>query len=352
MKNGSGQIKNLLLKSGIPLEVSVSKRLLELGYEMYGPVVYERDGRTFSTDLRAHKEMSAHGGANISLTLILECKHHASSMGLFFASFPGNMIMAQLLARDITLLETVDAALHHFNYEESQDTTRTMPLQGANLFGVQTVDRGVAIRNKRCDDQDIIKPQYQVLCGSVAVLPRLFGFVNDMVVDAEEDWQCQVMEDSTDPMTTGGSYPIGFIILPIVVTTSRLYVVKPEIGLEDIKEAKQADEFTEEVPGVALAIDPPFEIIRFAKEKITEEVLAPLWNEPFALDNELRGHSWREPVPRLVYFVNYQHLEQSLLSAESIIEKRLQDKYSGFHYNPKRQLKTDIESIREVLPNE
>ena len=85
--NNDGKIKDLFLRSGIPLEVSTISQLQTLGIEDRGEIKYERDGKEFSTDMQGHIEFELTQKLKLLLNFSVECKYkeknHKGSWGVW-----------------------------------------------------------------------------------------------------------------------------------------------------------------------------------------------------------------------------------------------------------------------------
>jgi hypothetical protein len=86
------KIKNSLLKSGIPLEVSTCKKLVEYGYHDFGEYFYERNEKIFSLDMHGTKfidtPISSKQGC---IELLIECKYREPNKAWYFFSFKGDI---------------------------------------------------------------------------------------------------------------------------------------------------------------------------------------------------------------------------------------------------------------------
>lgn len=310
----SSKIKDLLLKSGIPLEVSVVKKIAKLGVEDWGEVEYERDGKIFSTDIKALKEFSIFRGLGLLVNFCIECKYKTKGHSWFFMEFPEESEgQWRSDVHNEVFDESFSPLLVKLGYEPSPLCSLN-DLRFANLFNLKTAHKGVEIWENQFDHNFIREAVSQAVHGSVKVHLYFLDYILYSIAEA--------LDFAKSDVTEFPDLPVCCITVPIVVTTAKLFRVKKNLALEDIEKENDVMKLCDEEKGILL-FDTDSSIEKFSEELFEKEPESSYGSltDKFIAVNKLPFHSFQHCHPGYVYILNYEHLEELFSSCLNLIEK-------------------------------
>jgi len=324
----SSKLRDLLLKSGIPLEVSVSKKLLKHGIEDWGEIYYERDGKTFSSDISAQKQFNLFNKFSILVNFVIECKYKTRDHKWCFMEFSdqhmtrgggGNQsfsfIQPILMKKNYALKDEYCDKLNDIKYEK---------------FRLEYVDKGVDILKDEFDPHAITEAIFQTSFASIKCHQNEIQTLMDVTPEIYYDDKC--------PIDT----PIATITIPIIVTTAKIFVVKKDLTLEDIEKEQNITSIITEEKGVVLCNQNDSNLHDFANEilgnlSFNQELFG--WCEKFgsidakyttAYYQEKFHHEITTSLPHQICIINYEYLDEFFSTCTQIIEtkcKEFQNKY-------------------------
>ncbi|MGB8217234.1 MAG: hypothetical protein WCE94_08025 [Candidatus Methanoperedens sp.] len=312
----SSQIKDTILKTGIPLEISVVKKILKYGLEEFGEVEYEREGQLFSTDIHVQKEYKILDNLMIVVNFVVECKYKTRDHIWFFMQFPrGNDYSMRSDARNDVFDELSIPLIRKMGYQIKNEPVFSI-LRIENFFDVKIVDKGAEIINDKFDPNTIKRALYQAVFGSVKVQKDSIQYIleklpSDLDLHAVQNFYENEKE----------TFPIISITLPVIVTTARLFRLHEDISLEDIEKQEDIFSLFEEENGLLL-MNLNYETVW----KFSEELFK---KEPLPIYDELKSNEHLNLLhlrnPGYVYIINYEHFDElfskCLHKIENLCEK-------------------------------
>lgn len=242
----NGKLKDAILKSGIPLEVSVSQKLSKYDLIDWGELTYQREGKLFSTDIKISKTINIKKNRGLHVTFIIECKYKDPSHNWYFMNFPTRFKYSFREEVTNAVFDRMGFALQDrgLKAEEFADGTRGFAhFRRTHLFNLPKVNKGVEIHGKKHHPDSIRKALYQSLYGAMASQKGAIDHIKEM---REELEYSQV----TDPMEFHGIVPIASLVVPIIVTTANIYRFDEETRLEQIKNTDDITSLFQEQKGV------------------------------------------------------------------------------------------------------
>ncbi|MFB6241674.1 MAG: hypothetical protein ABEJ36_02615 [Candidatus Nanosalina sp.] len=311
------KLKDTILKSGIPLEVSVVDKLSEYGFDDQGEITYEREGKLFSTDIKADREIFHKSGLPFDLVLSIECKFRTPEHDWFFMRFPRE---SRFGFRHDTGLISFRDYIRRVKENSSDELEGINFGRFVNFLECEEVDKGVEIiKNRDFDHSAIRKCISQSIFGALKAQEEALRYNTDIMAEglAEQEWQ-----DDIESQFFYGA--IGSLTLPIVVTTADLYKMKDGLRLEDVKSSDDPENLFEKVKFVKYKKAEAEEASQFTEKLLSRENLScydemDRIREAYPKEMELsRLPDIRPSSP--IYFVDYEHLDEFLENLEETIE--------------------------------
>ena len=238
-KIDSSELKKLLLRSGIPLEVSVTKKLKDMGITDLGEIEYERDGKIFSTDIHVFKLKKIYKNIFASLEFVIECKYKERNHIWLFLEFPQRYDFPSNLSFG-------DDIVNKFFRDSLDISYFKFP---KNLKDLPVANKGIELIIEK-NDKGSINPSIipesisQAIFGSIKVYRDSVEEILEYLIDFIEN---NGAEDT--------SYVLYTNVIPLIITTSRLYKLKSNVSLEDIEKSDNIMDLLEEVDAIILNIN-------------------------------------------------------------------------------------------------
>lgn len=297
------KVKRSLLRSGVPLEASVIKKLAELGVTDWNEVVYERNDKTFSTDIEISKRYDLSRNSGIIVNFTIECKYKEKNHCWFFMKFqegPYSFLKGPLNA---VFGDLIDPTLEKMGYQPEDKHLSWGHFMITNLFDAKAADKGVDIQTQggKFDPNTITRAVSQAIHGAITV--HGVGIENVSVSIVRKFHQQKPHSYSS----------IGFMTVPIIVTTAKLFRVKDNTLMEDIENANNILDLSKEERSVLL-FNSRSNFRRFSEEKFKKENIEYFYKAINYLGDPSIGEhpSFRYNFPRNVYILNYDHLDDLL----------------------------------------
>ena len=308
--------KDLFLKSGIPLEVSVVQKLSKLGLMDNGEVIYERGNKLFSTDISSMKEFKLIDQFGVAINFVLECKYKTEDHKWFFMLFPSTKHGSndRFDCRNAVFDMLLYPLLHKAGYRFKEYESSLADFRVLNLFDCPIVNKGVDIFKKGFIPDIIKEASSQSTFGSIKFHKESMEYNFELF----EDLFYGNIENEFDLNA------VASVTFPIIVTTAPLYRVKEEISLEDIEKEKDFTNICEEVKGVLLTnegneSESTFTRQLFDKKPIINKRTIEYLDKVNLMENTSESIKWINPG--FIYIINYKYTEELFSIALNKIKK-------------------------------
>jgi hypothetical protein len=319
-----GTTKNIVLSSGIPLEIAAVRTAVQRGYADFGEKLTLRGGKFFSVDCYAARTLSSKGKSALPVRvhLLIECKFLRTAKAIGFAAYPTgeDTINFRYMSTSPLLLSGLHA---YFGREELKTPTflgtqTTIKRLGPRGFPPRIempfCNKGFVIGEKEAHDfmwdlqYGLTFPTMDLVCEDI---DRTLGIYTRGEV-AKSPTPAKGISWFTAPAIS--------VFVPIVVTNAPLMILKENVAFEEIRASKtQADVF-DDADRVTLTVGLPVEYGEYAREKtrvLDDRMREPDddHSEPFfwdrvALDNLTR-------MPLRVHVVRLEALDDVLARIEA-----------------------------------
>lgn len=296
MKPEDGKFKDFILKSGIPLEISVVNKLKKFDVEDWGEIEYERDHKFFTTDVRVVKDFTTKR-FGINFNFSIECKYKARDHRWVFMQFPSS----EYGYRTSGFNEVFDQFVNPFLKREGVQLEKRIlyELSGESIFDLPEADKGVDIFQKGFMESPIMEAISQAVFGAT--------FVH---YDAIDFWGNTILHTFRKQEKLGG-LPLIISTVPVVVTTAEIFKIKQDTNLDDLEKVDDINSLVERVPGVAYNYTNESVLRKFTdqlweKNPISMSIPEEFWEEIPNFSEE----SFKNIHPGMVYIINYSNLEE------------------------------------------
>ncbi len=292
--------KNYLLRSGIPLEASVSKILQKLNILGLGEFYFKRDDKFFSIDSWSHfiLRRDFQDYLDFNIDFLIECKYRDKNRGWYFIPYKENRDRNERLPpprhnsfNNLLCFYCDNKFRTSFSQYYSDLAEEIIPKD------IPICDKGIEMYGKGFVPDFITESIYQI---SFATAKR----IHDAITIELEDNLSQ----------------FGTIIFPIIVTTADLFVLNSTASLEKIKESKEPQEVCKEVGKLLLSGSRSLDCIIWLGGKIKSYN----FNEKRFTEKEFfRDFSYIFPewCASRILVVNYNYLEKVLVDIIKTVQK-------------------------------
>lgn len=246
------KIKNMVLSSGIPLEISVAQKLQtkSFGFWDLGEYVYERDDKVFSVDIRAQKYINVPNELHARIQLLIECKYREPNKKWYFFCFENPYNKTHR-----TSYRTDRCCNIYFDFPMEDDIWKKY---GKNkLDDYECIDayemysgvfpespiaqKGIEIvNNDNINEPSITHALYQLSCGAVNLISKEFRLYY-----------------KKPPA-------IFSMIFPIIVTTADLYLAKKQMPMKQILNSKKIEDIFEKVDYINYLWEIPTDVQQYS----------------------------------------------------------------------------------------
>jgi len=317
--------KIYLLRSGIPLEASITQKVQIFDLIDKGEYFYERNGKVFSVDINATGFLDfekIHYRDNlIALDLLIECKYHEEDRKWAFMSFKKPRDFSfRVNTRNVFIEFPLKKRLNEYGYYQKYQKRKYKqfyPQIFSKYFpkNLRKVHKGIEIHKGGFNPKSISESRFQLLFG---LGKKISEGVKDLYENSEEKYI-----DGDEYFYRHGL--LGYFLLPIIVTTAELYVLKPEITVEDIKQSKNLEQIAENVKAVFYEQGPHLELEDFIRKSFTfkEEMLKSQFFTYDNIDSEISIVSNIEPRILIINYYNFEEIFQLFLKELNLHLKEL-----------------------------
>ncbi len=307
-----GKIREVLLKSGVPLELSISKKLQEMDYLDLGEYYYKRGDKTFSADLYFRNAL--HRNINdkkvsIFLDLIIESKYRRQSKKWFFTPFEFGKEGDSWQSVRESMLDT----MFKIPFLKFSKLINEL-LEIRDIFPTADMyQKGFEIQHNDVDTNCITEAISQVL---FATSDSIFNFLDiEFDEDVETDWM------------------LG-IFVPIIVTTAELFVFKKSANLESIHHATNLSDIAKKVDSVFICMKTPLYIKEYNLEKYSRYIGKLKRKYPKKIENIKEFDKiidfYSRHIPGRIFVINYEKLDKKINQIEKYYFDFFEEIFSSY----------------------
>ena len=315
MADSFKRLKDSILKSGIPLESSITGKLPKFEIDDWGEFQYEREGKLFSTDILGIRRLQIGTFGRLNVNFLFECKYKNRGHKWFFIEFPDDEVFSLTRSYSNAFYDPLFRGMLKFQKKKLAKNSALNEFRNANFFDLPTVTKGVDICGTNSDENVIKEARAQSVFAACAQGHNDRHIISSMIlselskVSQSRDW---------------GSVPMASLCLPIVVTTAEIWKVRAGVTLEVIENSKDINELGEPTQGVLLPFSENYMINKFTEE---------LWSRMPIESRPLVDYIKTAPLslhrftgwPGSVYVINYSSFEEVLSTGISNIQKLVDD---------------------------
>ena len=297
--------KNSLLSSGIPLEQSLRQTLINLGITSVSEYAYERLNEEgintiFSIDNYGKYYPNFKGEHNQKLCVecFIEAKYADDNKNWIFTpeAFPKSLNLQEIYIVLDSLVEKLK--LKQINVsKENQDSF---------------CGNGLVIDNKSGNRYEIRRGIQQLI---YALVNRTLEVIKKQLFGLEDDRQ------------------VISVLVPILVTTAKLWRIETGLSIEDIKKSKDLQEVAKEREYLLLFEPPDNQMIRYSLSLVDEMIREELKGELTLLLKKIVPRlsnpdftSYIEyfytSMPRVFLVCNYNYFHQTISNSTSFFQQK------------------------------
>lgn len=296
------------LKSGLPLEYVASNILNKNGHEIFGTYPYIRPDETktlkeFSVDLRSFKCLDANERL-ITLSLLVECKYRQPGTTWIFSPLPSTTIPIGLVRSSEDLVPIRLSGDAVWKFEEKI---------GYSISGVELKSNGDG------KSDDVKHGVFQLRFAMPVLLKKTFQQV------LNNNW------------SNGRNIDL---ICPILVTTSEIRLIKPNLNFNEFIQAEDLNDVSEVKEAIILNERSGPQLQEFADSLANEFIdnnpklpkrlsdlddilIGKEWEKRHAPDIDTIKRSFNQSTERILV-VNFDSFEKVMSKLELSIKKDLQ----------------------------
>ncbi|MCX6652437.1 MAG: hypothetical protein NT137_03675 [Methanomassiliicoccales archaeon] len=298
-------LKSIILKSGIPLEASVIKKMAKFNLQDHGDYEYERDGKTFSNDCWFSQNYPISRSASVMVNYVIECKYKDRNQKWFFFKFNEYAHSYRNVGSNMLFSYFIEAPRGRKNRELFNPKLEYL-LGSENLFGLPIADSGLDVTQSDSNPNVIREAVSQVSYASINI-HRIGIGINSFMLNQKISNKKRI-----------GVFPFSTLTIPIIVTTAPLSILRDEVTLEEIENSIDIMDLAEEVPGICLNRSQTHDQFTYM-DKVNEADPVYLstevedWLKNYqGLDKEAAHDIIRGSPVNRIHILNYASLEESL----------------------------------------
>jgi hypothetical protein len=323
-KNYFSQFKQNLLRSGIPLETSVARIIQKYGLIDNGEYNYERNGKIFSIDINAmgFTDFEIYYRANlINVDILIECKYREEDRKWVFLTFkPAKEYSFRVNTHNIVIDFPMQKRLNEYGYYQKYNK-RKYSYYYSRVFSdyfpkeMAKVHKGVEIYKKGFNPDSITESIFKLIFG---VGSSIAANVKDLCENPEEE-----IRTDEEYIYIGGT--LGYFIIPIIVTTAKIYQLKEEITIEDIKKAKTIEEIAKEEKAVFYEQPEHLELENYINNSFTfkETMIKSKFFKSETIEDQINDFKSLEPRILIINYDNFEEIFSQLLNELNFYFKEL-----------------------------
>ncbi|MFX1487277.1 MAG: hypothetical protein ACFFBS_09335 [Promethearchaeota archaeon] len=298
--------KQAVLKSGIPLEKTISQYLLSLGLRDCGEYIYERNNKMFSVDSRAvaHADFALDKRTHlINYDFLIECKYKEPNHYWVFASYKAARVTPSVRLEPTTIYLNFpfEKRLHKYGYRLVMKAEEFIEIYNKPLDDFY-FPRSIPLTNAATEIVDSkgfkFNPQAINEASHQVVFALCSAIVDNTLSLIEED-----MVDPAYAKIFGGNVFgwLGSLIYPVIVTTANLCVIKLNQSINRIKRSKRFNESFRQVDAVLFCVTANTEMRTYIREQFRKNE-AKLVQSPYFSRRNLNAalddlfHLYNTPV--------------------------------------------------------
>lgn len=333
----SSNEKKFILRSGIPLEVSVAKKVMKYNPVELGDLEYLREGKIFSTDLYFSRIFKIKEGINLWVNFVIECKYKEKNHEWFFFQFPSKDEEDPFLSEDF-FYSKYDARnnvhdsffkpiMRMKGFRKENESPDALGNLRSEIFSLTPVHKGVDIFRHGYNEKVIQKAVSQAIFGAMTAQSRMYlcliENIEELIGDPKEPYLSNI---------------VALMSIPIIITTAKLYVLDKNIDIDDLIHSDNVKEHFMSVPGVIL-IKSDYEIFKDYEKTLSKNnsvefsVELKNWMNSDVFD-ELKADwlkfSLTDTITEFVPIINYHSFDegfQQIFERIAIICRNLGNNY-------------------------
>ncbi len=323
-------IKKSILTSGIPLEYSICQILKKFEIVDLGEYLYERDSKIFSIDIHGNKTLEIikyNTNFFINIDLLIECKYRDPNKQWHFINFGKS------------IFDDTSAGIERIFSVKGFETLRGIEAQNLILdFPMKLVRRKTEMKSKYSPEEfrkylnkymDIyIKKIIDAPIAHKGIEILVKGESNKETINKAIFQMAFGVSKRITEILNGYYYIINnnnlHYILPIIVTTADLFVMKKDVSIEDIKKANNYNEIFDKVNSVVYDWKCPKDINDFIRLNL--DISGEIWDycmENGIIEEEDEMYEFTNYSPNRILIINYNEFDNLLKIMLKNIEKRI-----------------------------
>ena len=309
MTESSSKWKDPLLRSSLPLEYLIAKKLNDIGVYVSGEYSYLRPNENglmteFSTDIWAFKFLEENEQEDLwaCINFIMECKYTYKSTKWIFAPYPSdeNISSGYINIFQDFAVQRIDKNLLH-NFEQQQN--------------LKYCFKGIELLEKDCNPNTISKGLNQLKYASIQLAKT--SITNQICAWHDDELKIE-------------------FLCPILLTTAPLYILKNNLSLENIEQAVNVEDIADKVDALIVSQNKNVQlhdyinqsVIEFRKsynseinttlQKLDEILMAANYNDYYMSDDFFLDGIIGNPSERILV-LNYNSFEENIQKIINLI---------------------------------
>lgn len=336
-ENYFSKIKESLLQSGMPLEVSTCRKLVAHKYIDYGEYYYERNDKSWSVDIHAinftETPLNSKTG---QIELLVECKHCRPGRNWYFFKFEKGIMG---IGRERVNHTFIDLPIKEIIWKYSRKNNKTIqnyvnhivpefvfsPKRQGNLYPIASKGTELIIGSKRKKSQkqqnttENKKIEEVTTTISHALYQLRYG-ATSLLIDSYKHYGTGFMENLLYTM-----------IVPVLVTTAKLYYQKIGISLEEFQNFKDFDDIFQEVDFLIYHFPVDSELRNYIVNRYDLSGIKKQYRYTRRFNDNRLAISLIEPIiPNCFYIVNYNKLDEFIEEFEKNVFQSVRNILSNY----------------------
>ena len=178
------KLKDFILKSGVPLEMSVIKKLMPNNFFTNWVGKYERNGKTFFNDFLASKFFSIRDGLDMYVNFLVECKYKSENHSWYFFKNPTTG-SPESVVENYVFNQFFEAFIKSKNLKLNHNEKSNIMFED---FGFPIVNKGIDISEKDGTENNILEAISQVSYGSLNAQYEGYIFFSEVIEEIFVFW--------------------------------------------------------------------------------------------------------------------------------------------------------------------
>lgn len=302
------KFKTAVLRSGIPLEKTISQALYPLDICDIGEYFYERDNKLFSIDsistthfqLRFHTETDPDDVKffQFNINFLIECKYKEPNHRWVFASYqhPKDLIPGRIMFDTIFLDTLLQHKLNRNGYVLNEDNPGYCNITHQIAYG-EILDSGIPLVNTGAEIiENDKKPNGAIIREALSQIS--YGVASHTVDEIKNylEMDCDLID-------------LGVLIYPVIVTTADLFLIKKYQNIDKIKASKKVEESFEKVSAVMYCVAPNSQISDYFASRMRSNKVELLRSSSLtekSIDRYIERFRWLHPPILILNFSSFK----------------------------------------------